>query len=146
MTRTERIDQAQDCLTVAASGMITDYSDVRVRGYLKEHPAFVAYRLGLLEHAIAAVRRQAAAEEMKWGPDEAPPAPAEIDAEHHELVAEFAAHSCNCEWCLHGGGGPAADPDDGLGSLQQWLRGNWDPDEPPASLLADMREADPRRR
>ena len=36
-----------DCLTVAALGAITDYSDVTVRGYLKDHPEWVNYRLGL---------------------------------------------------------------------------------------------------
>jgi hypothetical protein len=51
-----------DCLTVAALGAITDYSDVTLRGYLKDHPEWVNYRQDVLAWMIATVRAQAEAE------------------------------------------------------------------------------------
>lgn len=98
----QAIGQAMNCLAVAASGAITDYSDILVRGYLKEDPAAVVYRLDLLSNAIATVRAVADRETASgaWGPPGAqlgPPGGA-----HHQDVAEYAAHTCNCQWCLHG--------------------------------------------
>lgn len=101
---TVSIDDTIRCLEVAASSAITDYADVLVRGYLKEHPALVAYRLDLLADVIEVVRASVARETAngRWeGCD--PFSPAD---EHHQAVAEFAAHTCNCEWCRCGQGGP----------------------------------------
>jgi hypothetical protein len=43
-----QVDTEMLVLTVAAHGAITDYSDVMVRGGLKEHPALVLHRLDVL--------------------------------------------------------------------------------------------------
>jgi len=96
------IGQAMNCLTVAASGAITDYADILVRGYLKENPATVVYRLGLLSHAIATVRAAADRETASgvWGPPGAQLG--SPGGAHHQDVSEFAAHTSNCPWCLHG--------------------------------------------
>jgi hypothetical protein len=107
----EPVDQAMYCLTVAASGLVTDYSDVRCRGYLKDHPDEVAYRLDLVEHAIAAVRAKVVAEHIKWRREQVQggmplPDPDGIAASHHKQVADFVAHRCDCVYCL----GPGADP------------------------------------
>ena len=96
------IGQAMNCLTVAAAGTITDYCDVLARGYLKQDPALVVHRLDLLCQAIATVRvaadREAASGE--WGPPGAQlGSPGDA---HQQDVAAYAAHTCNCEWCLHG--------------------------------------------
>jgi hypothetical protein len=98
----EIVDQAQHCLTVAASRAITDHSDILVRGYLKEHPAGVLYRLSLLEDMIQVVRASAEREleDGSWNGTD----PSDPGDGHHEEVAAFAAHSCDCEWCLSPGG------------------------------------------
>jgi hypothetical protein len=113
--RTATVDQAQDCLTVAASGAITDYTDVLVRGYLKEHPANVIYRLDLLTTMLAAVRERAHEEIAagSWGPD-SEQVGLDPDRDHHEMVAEYREHTCNCEWCTHAASEiPDQDPWDG---------------------------------
>jgi len=99
------IDLRMYSLTVAASAAVTDLSDVAVRGYLKEHPAVVAYRLDLLEQMIAVVRDRARAEDLTWRRRDvqeglAIPDPA---AEHAGRVTEFSEHDCSCDWCLRGG-------------------------------------------
>lgn len=101
-TTCQTTDYYTDCLTVAASGVITDYTDVMVRGYLKEHTDFVTFRLDILQAVINAVRTQAAAEQLEWRRSDVSTGPPDPDREHHEQVAEYADHSCNCEWCLHG--------------------------------------------
>jgi hypothetical protein len=64
---------------------------------------------------IAAVRRQALAEEITWRRDEvangwSPPDPA---AEHVAEVAVFTRHKGCCEWCLVCLGHPEDGGDDG---------------------------------
>ncbi|MEU6397834.1 hypothetical protein ABZ867_12740 [Streptomyces cinnamoneus] len=84
-------------LTVAAHQLITDWSDVRVRGYLKEHPDIVEFRLTLLEEALAAVRKAVETEraDNRWG------GPLEdADADFNTEAMDFIEHSCDCEWCL----------------------------------------------
>jgi hypothetical protein len=107
----ETVDQDQYCLTVAASGAITDLSDIIVRGYLKEHPAGVLYRLSLLEDMIQVVRARAE-RELESGDWDAT-TPSDPADDHHEQVAEYAAHTCDCEWCLSPGGGPERDEEPG---------------------------------
>lgn len=87
-------------LQIAASGAITDYSDVAVRGYLKEHPDLVVHRLGLLADMIEQVRVAVIRERSagQWGALAADPA-----EEHAAESAEYAAHSCDCDFCLRGG-------------------------------------------
>lgn len=103
---TVSIDDTITCLEVAASSAITDYADVLVRGYLKEHPAGVLFRIGQLEDMTAAVRAAAERElaDGKWDV----PAPFDPVDEHEEAVAGYAAHTCDCEWCRRGR--PAFDP------------------------------------
>jgi hypothetical protein len=94
------INELIDNLTVAASGLITDWSDVIVRGYLKGHPDDVACRLGLVADMLGTVRAAVSREQAdgNWGPRNGDP----LD-EHLELVAQFAEHTCDCEWCVHAG-------------------------------------------
>jgi hypothetical protein len=92
-----------ECLTIAAQGAIQDFTDVRIRGYLKEDPASVLYRLALLVPVLAVVRAAAQREAAsgEWGdPAEQLGSPRQ---NHHEQVDLYRAHSCDCEWCLHGG-------------------------------------------
>ena len=103
----ETINDSMKSLTVAATAAIEDYADVLVRGYLKEHPASVLYRLSLLEEITQTVRARAELElrDGRWdGGDPFDPA-----YEHRQRVAEYAEHACNCEWCLGYNGG---EPDD----------------------------------
>jgi hypothetical protein len=113
---TGSVDCGMFCLTVAAHGAIVDWSDLKVRGYLKEHPALTAYRLDALELMIARVREALSAEEIRWRRDQVangwtPPDP---DAEHHQQVAEFAAHAGCCPYCLICGGHREPDDEDVL--------------------------------
>ena len=95
-------DTRQYGLVVAAHGLITDYADVLTRGYLKDHPGEVMYRLNLLQEAIAVVRARAVREIAgnAWAATE----PFDPAAEHDALVGQFAEHSCCCDWCLSPGG------------------------------------------
>jgi len=95
----DMLTATRDCFTVAASCVMTDYGDVLVRGYLKQHPAVVAYRLDVLADVMQVVRNQVARELAQ---DDLPSCdPADAANDHHEEVAEYAAHTCNCEWCSH---------------------------------------------
>ena len=101
-TTADTVSQAMCSLTAAASGAITDYSDVMVRGYLKEHPDIVAHRLDLLAQMIAVIRRRVLVEEVSWRRADvangfALPDPAAV---HAESVAEFVSHDGCCAWCL----------------------------------------------
>ena len=91
-----------ECLTIAAQDAVQDFTDIRIRGYLKEDPASVLYRLALLSPVLAVVRAAAHRESSsgEWGdPAEQLGSPQQ---NHHEQVDLYRAHSCNCEWCLHG--------------------------------------------
>jgi hypothetical protein len=93
---------AMRSLTVAAARAITDYSDIVERGFLKEHPALVGYRLDLLAQMIAVVRRRVRAEEITWRREEVAngwqlPDPV---ADFAEDVAEFVSHTGCCPWCM----------------------------------------------
>ncbi|MFK0222168.1 hypothetical protein ACIQWN_28760 [Streptomyces vinaceus] len=83
-------------LTVAAHQLITDWSDVQVRGHLVWHPDLVAYRLELLENALAEIRK---AVETERADDQYAPL-ADCDADFNTEAMDFVEHSCNCEWCL----------------------------------------------
>lgn len=88
---------SRGCLELAFSWLVTAHDDTHYRGYLKESPELVAYRLGLLEPLVACVRAKCQAELAEPDHDDAGDySPA---ADHHEEVDEFLAHSCNCEWC-----------------------------------------------
>ncbi|MFJ4637536.1 hypothetical protein ACIP69_18165 [Streptomyces hygroscopicus] len=94
------INERMASLQIAASGAITDYSDVAVRGYLKEHPDFVVHRLDLLAEMIEQVRTAVIRERNagQWGTLAADPA-----EEHAAETADYSAHSCDCDFCLRGG-------------------------------------------
>jgi hypothetical protein len=122
------VSQGMYCATVAASGVITAWSDIRERGYLKKHPACVAYQLDLLEQVIAVVRAQVRAEGIKWRREEVangwtPPDP---DAEHHQEVAEYLDHHGCCPRCLvcQGHAPDTPDPDPWASDPPD---GDWDP-------------------
>lgn len=86
-------------LTAAAHTAITDWSDIRVRGYLKDHPDIVEQSVTRLERMLAGLRAQIAVEraDNRWGG----PLPDGAAAEQYdEGVREFAEHRCNCDWCL----------------------------------------------
>lgn len=92
------VNNTLDAVQVAANGMVTDLSDVLVRGHLKEHPSLVAFRLGVLTGAIDQVRTAVKAERAtgRW------PHLAADPADEHELErASFAAHHCDCPYCPH---------------------------------------------
>lgn len=85
--------------TAAAHASITDWSDTRVRGYLKEHPDIVEQSVARLEGMLVEVRQQIAIEraDNRWGG----PLPEGAALEHYvENVNAYAEHSCDCEWCL----------------------------------------------
>ncbi|MCX5176758.1 hypothetical protein [Streptomyces virginiae] len=85
--------------TAAAGAAITDWSDVRVRGYLKEHPDIVEESVARLEGMLAEVRAQIAVEraDNRWGG----PLPEGAAVEDFiERAIDYAEHSCDCEWCL----------------------------------------------
>jgi hypothetical protein len=96
----ELIDAVDDSVTIATGGMLTDYADILVRGYLKEHPALVAYRLDVITAVIEIVRQQVD-HELATKPDWGPCGTAEAAADHLERVAEYVEHTCTCEWCRH---------------------------------------------
>jgi hypothetical protein len=104
------VDEAIDSLTVAASGLITDWADAVVRGYLKDHPDDVACRLGLVADMLDVVRAAVSREQAdgSWGPRNGDPL-----AGHLELVAQFAEHTCDCEWCVRGAPGWTGEVDAG---------------------------------
>jgi hypothetical protein len=124
---------SQACLTVAFNRVLDADGDIHWRGYLKEHPDLIAYGIDMLENLIACVRRQAAAEEAKWRRHDVADGTAyDAGAEHHQEVAEFMAHQCNCEWCRCGapeGDMPAGDdPDDPYADLLRAIDGLGDSD------------------
>ncbi|MGY0466900.1 hypothetical protein ACW14Y_42575 (plasmid) [Kitasatospora sp. cg17-2] len=107
MTDTTDINAAMDSLQVAATALITDYSDIAVRGQLAEHPDLVDHRLTLVAEMLAAVRAAVAAERVDGG---WPALRVHPGARHDQLAAEYAGHYCDCPHCFHGGG-PGDDGD-----------------------------------
>ncbi|MFJ4672799.1 hypothetical protein [Kitasatospora purpeofusca] len=101
MTDTTDINAAMDSLQVAATALITNYSDIATRGHLAKHPDLVDHRLGLLVEMLAAVQTAVDAERAggQW-----PALRAHPGAEHDQLAADYANHQCDCQHCLHGGG------------------------------------------
>lgn len=91
------IDLAMHDLTAAAHMLITDWADVQVRGYLKEHPDIVENRLERLERALERIRlkvdAERAANTWPWRVEEP-------DLDFNTAAMDFAEHTCNCEWCL----------------------------------------------
>lgn len=92
------IDQQMYELTVASGLLIADWSDIRVRGHLTEHPDLVEHRLKLLEAALRTVRHQVESE-RPWSvlPSDSP------QEDFDDSVRDFVEHSCDCEWCLRYG-------------------------------------------
>ncbi|MFD4740576.1 hypothetical protein ACFWNQ_24910 [Streptomyces virginiae] len=86
-------------LTAAAHTAITDWSDIRVRGYLKEHPDLVEQNVTRLEDMLATIRQRIAAERADnlWG---GPLPEGAATQQYAEGTQEFAKHRCNCGWCL----------------------------------------------
>ncbi|MFF1341089.1 hypothetical protein ACFVYT_24750 [Streptomyces sp. NPDC058290] len=91
------IDVHMHDLTAAAHALITDWSDVQVRGCLKEHPDIVDYRLAMVEKALREIRTKVEAERAAnlWGGRVLDP-----ETDFNTAAMDYAEHSCNCEWCL----------------------------------------------
>lgn len=86
-------------LTVAAHQLIDDWADIQVRGHLKLHPDLVAYRLDLVEKALARIREAVDTEraDNRWG---GPLDDGDLELDFNADVMEFSEHSCDCESCL----------------------------------------------
>ena len=84
-------------LEVAMASALADLSDLDERGYLVWHPDYVAHRFDLIDNMVNRLRQAVAYERAHkdWGRLDA----AEPEAEHRELVAEYASHTCHCGWC-----------------------------------------------
>ncbi|MFF2549207.1 hypothetical protein ACFVUY_42530 [Kitasatospora sp. NPDC058063] len=95
------VNVQMDSLQVAATGLITDFGDLVVRGYLKDHPDIVAHRLGLVAELVAKVQAAVDAERAggQWPALQVDPADG-----HDEDTAFYCEHECNCEYCFHSGG------------------------------------------
>lgn len=89
------INDDMERLTVAAQNTILHWSDLGVRGHLKEHPDFVEHSLTLIEEAVARVR--AAIKEER--PDCGHVADGEPERDFDDQVADYRAHSCDCDYC-----------------------------------------------
>ncbi|MFD9061452.1 hypothetical protein ACFVZ3_08040 [Kitasatospora purpeofusca] len=107
MTSTD-INARMDSLQVAATGLITDFSDIATHGRLAEHPDLIDHRIGLVIEMLAAVQ---AAVDTERASGEWPALGAHPGAEHDQLAAEYAQHWCDCPHCFHGGG-PGDDGED----------------------------------
>ncbi|MFB7672261.1 hypothetical protein ACFC26_12675 [Kitasatospora purpeofusca] len=94
------INSQMDSLQVAATGLITDYSDLVTRGRLAEHPDLVGHRLDLVIEMLAALQTAVGAERASG---EWPALRAHPGAEHDQLAASYAQHVCGCRHCFHGG-------------------------------------------
>jgi hypothetical protein len=96
-----KLDFAQAHFTVTAHAVINDYMDTRVRGYLKEHPDLIAYRLSELQHVLDTVRQMVDQERAagKWGD-----AISVLDAagELRDETEWFLGHRCDCDHCVRG--------------------------------------------
>lgn len=93
------VDQHLDELTVACQQLIETVGDLRVRGYLKDHPDDVAHSAGLVEAMLAEVRT--AVEKERQSPDIRSLPSGEAARAHASRAAEYGAHRCRCGWCLH---------------------------------------------
>lgn len=103
MNTTEQMER----LTIAAQNLITHWSDLQVRGHLKEHPDYVEHSLALIEQAAATVR--AAIKEER--PDCGNVAFEEPHRDFEDQVATYRAHSCDCDYCYRQEADPDLDPD-----------------------------------
>ncbi|PSK96057.1 hypothetical protein CLV63_113220 [Murinocardiopsis flavida] len=92
-------------IRAATHSTLDDYDDVVVRGHLKEHPTNVEFRLAIVEDAVRTVRAAVEAERATW------PRPTWCPrADHLKAVADYAAHACDCDYCL-GQSTATDDPD-----------------------------------
>lgn len=103
------INDDMERLTVAAHNTITHWSDIGVRGYLKEHPDYALHDLALIEDMIRTVRAKAEAEKAEWG---------ELNGDAHQdfedQVADYRAHSCDCDYCYQQESAPVPEYVPGL--------------------------------
>ncbi|MER6365907.1 hypothetical protein [Kitasatospora sp. NPDC001527] len=101
------INARLDSLQVAATGLITDYSDLGTRGHLADHPDTVDHRLGLVVEMLATIQAAVHAERAggQW-----PALRAHPGAEHDHRTAEYTHHRCDCQHRPHGGPRDSDDP------------------------------------
>ena len=88
------VDDHMDRLTVAHHAITTAWTDIQTRGYLKEHPDLILHDLDLIEAALREVRAAAEQEKPGWGELQADP-----HEDFEERVADYQAHSCDCDYC-----------------------------------------------
>jgi hypothetical protein len=94
VTYEDQVDDHMDRLSVAADALITAWSDIQIRGHLKEHPDLVLHDLDLIAAMVRKVRAKAKKEKAGWG---------ELKADPHEdfedRLAYYQAHTCDCDHC-----------------------------------------------
>jgi hypothetical protein len=95
------------CLQLAFSWLLAAHGDTHVRGCLKEPPQLAAYRLELLAPVLDCVRAKCMAELSTASKDTSD----DPGAEHHQEVADFLNHQCNCDWCPCGSQGDVEEHD-----------------------------------
>ncbi|MDX2948185.1 hypothetical protein [Streptomyces caniscabiei] len=96
------LDFAQAHFLLAAQAVIGDYMDARVRGYLKDHPDAVAYRLGELQHVLDTVR-QTVERERAAGKWDGSVSVLDTAGEARDATEWFLGHRCDCDYCIRGG-------------------------------------------
>ncbi|MFJ9558240.1 hypothetical protein ACIRPH_30920 [Nocardiopsis sp. NPDC101807] len=107
MSHEDQISQQMDRLTIAAQNTITHWSDLEVRGHLKEHPDFVEHSLTLIEDMTRTVR----AAIQKERPDCGNVASGEPARDFDDQVNTYRGHSCTCDYCYQQEPDPDLDPD-----------------------------------
>jgi hypothetical protein len=91
------VDQHLDEFTVACQQLIETIGDLRVRGFIKEHPEYIEHSAGLVAVMLVEIRGGLARERAAA---EFPPLPDGLAASvHAERTADFGQHRCNCGWC-----------------------------------------------
>ncbi|WP_433701814.1 hypothetical protein [Nocardiopsis sp. CA-288880] len=106
MNHEDPTSQQMERLTIAAQNTITHWSDLEVRGHLKEHPGYVLHDLDLIEDMIRTVRKAAEAETAQWGALAGDP-----HQEFEDQVTDYRNHTCTCDYCYQQEPDPDLDPD-----------------------------------
>ena len=91
----QQVNEQMERLTVAAQNTVTHWSDLEVRGHLKEHPDFVEHSLTLIEDVTRTVRAAIKKERPACGNV----ASGEPSRDFEDQVATYRAHTCDCDHC-----------------------------------------------
>ncbi|NUV60655.1 hypothetical protein [Streptomyces sp. CAI-85] len=141
------IDYLMGRFLTACNAIASDYADTRIRGYLKTHPDAISVFLNEVERVAAEVRAQVTREQesAQWIAKGWDPKARGLE-ELTQSAAEYAEHTCSCEYCLHGGGFnelealkaelerieslPAAEDDRSIRWVLDRLKNATDPEQP----------------